>query len=117
MNYEEKDITIKYADRFLREFKRLSKKYRSLPLDFKEFKKELKKVPTQGASLGKNLHKVRLAITSKGGGKSGGARIITYVLLKYNEGVVRFLTIYDKSECSTLTDKELIALLRENGLV
>lgn len=73
--------------------------------------------PTQGVSLGHNLHKVCLAITSKGKGKSGGARVITQVIINLSStGLVRFVTIYDKSERSTITDKELVALLKENGL-
>lgn len=117
MSCEEKDITINYLFDFKREFKRLAKKYRSLPFDLNEFKKSIRKAPTQGTSLGKNLHKVRLAISSKGGGKSGGARVITHVILSYNEGVVNLLAIYDKSECSSLSDKELETLLKKNGLI
>lgn len=116
MNCEEKAITIKYLPKFVREFKRLAKKYRSLPFDFDELKKSIKENPMQGKSLGKSLHKVRLAITSKGGGKSGGARIITHVVTTYEEGTVNFITIYDKSELDSISDKELIALLKENGL-
>jgi mRNA-degrading endonuclease RelE of RelBE toxin-antitoxin system len=50
-----------------------------------------------------------LAIASKGKGKSGGARIITYV---YVDGkIVYLLSIYDKSEQSYITDKKLKALI------
>jgi len=117
MSCGEKAITIKYLSDFEREFKRLAKKYRSLPLDLKELKKSIRENPTQGANLGKDLHKVRLAISSKGGGKSGGARVITHVVLSYSEGVVSFLAIYDKSECSSLSDKELVTLMKKNGLI
>ena len=37
----------------------------------------LEKVPTTGISLGNNCYKIRIAIASKGEGKSGGARILT----------------------------------------
>lgn len=117
MRCEEKAITFDYTPRFIREAKRLAKKYHSLQLDFEELKASIKQNPTQGASLGHNLHKVRLAITSKGGGKSGGARVITQVVISISAGLVRFVTIYDKSERSSISDKELVALLKESGLI
>lgn len=116
MNYEEKDITIEYMPQFRRDLKRLAKKYRSLPLDLKELKLALRENPLLGADLGDNLHKVRLAITSKGKGKSGGARVITHVLLSVENGLIRLLTIYDKSERSNITDKELRALMKACGI-
>lgn len=65
--------------------------------------------PTQGTSLGRNCYKIRLSIASKGKGKSGGARIITNIVIA-NE-TVYLLSIYDKSDKENLTDKELIELL------
>lgn len=117
MNCEEKAITIEYSHRFRREFKRLAKKFRSLALDLDSLKTSLRKNPTQGASLGNNLHKVRMAIESKGGGKSGGARVITHVVIDYEDGKLTFLTIYDKSEHSSISDKELTELMQECGLL
>ncbi|MDO4819359.1 MAG: hypothetical protein Q3994_03160 [Prevotella sp.] len=34
----------------------------------------------QGNNLGNGVYKVRIAIASKGGGKSGGGRIVTYTV-------------------------------------
>ena len=65
--------------------------------------------PIQGTSLGRNCYKIRLSIASKGKGKSGGARIITNIVIA-NE-TVYLLSIYDKSDKENLTDKELIELL------
>ena len=48
---------------------------------------------------------VRLAIASKGKGKSGGARVITY--LKIIETTVYLASIFDRSDKSTITEKEL----------
>ena len=71
-----------------------------------------------GTQLGHHLHEVRFAITSKGKGKSGGARVITHVLLyAINEADVTLLIIYDKTDQATITDKELKALLCKNGLI
>lgn len=58
---------------------------------------------------------MRLAITSKGKGKSGGARVITYtVILTEIDSEIKLLTIYDKSERENLTDKELQDILKQN---
>ena len=67
--------------------------------------KALWKTPKQGIALGNNFYKIRLAITSKGKGKSGGARVITYV--KVTATTVFLAAIYDKSQKSSITDKEL----------
>lgn len=49
-----------------------------------------------------------MAITSKGRGKSGGARIITYtVVISENSGNVYLLSIYDKSDFSTVDIAEI----------
>mgnify|MGYP000541913016 CR=1 FL=1 len=72
------DIT--YSPRFARELKKLSKHYKSLKLDYANLLESLKANPEQGVSLGNNLRKVRMAITSKNKGKSGGARVITYTV-------------------------------------
>ncbi len=54
---------------------------------------------------------MRLAITAKGKGKSGGARIITCVIKV--EETVFLVTAYDKSEKENVTDKELKELVKE----
>ena len=59
--------------------------------------------------LSNNCFKIRIAIKSKGKGKSGGARIITHVVIE--EEKVYLLSIYDKSEQISVTDKELRKLL------
>jgi len=68
------------ANSFDRELKSLAKKYHSIKEDVKTFSDSLKESPIQGKPLGKDCYKIRMAITSKGKGKSGGARIITCVL-------------------------------------
>ena len=62
-----------------------------------------------GTSIGNGCYKIRLSVASKGGGKSGGSRVITHVQLT-NERIY-LLSIYDKSEKDTLTDKEIKGLL------
>ncbi|MFN0049487.1 MAG: type II toxin-antitoxin system RelE/ParE family toxin [Cytophagales bacterium] len=58
-----------------------------------------------GIYLGKNCDKLRISIATKGKGKSGGARVITYV--KIVENTVYLLSIYDKSEKENLLNGEL----------
>ena len=102
---------------FDRTFKRLAKKYRSIRKDYQKLLDELAKNPYQEADLGHGLRKVRMAISAKGKGKSGGARVITLILAySEEESEIGLLYIYDKSEQESLTDKELSDILRENGL-
>lgn len=85
--------------------------------DFANLLESLKENPEQGADLGKGLHKVRMAISSKGKGKSGGARVITLTaLISKTDADIILLTIYDKSECENLTDKELEDIIKKSGL-
>ena len=90
---------------FDKQAKRLSKKYPSLKNDLSELLTVLSDNPNYGAALGNNFYKIRLSITSKGKGKSGGARVITY--LKITDNTVYLTSIFDKSEKSTITDNEL----------
>ena len=97
------------SDEFIRQFKRLAKKYSSLLKDYDIFKEELRKNPFQGNDLGNGVRKVRMSITSKGKGKSGGARVITLNVTQLEDDTIEItlLTIYDKSEISNVTDKSI----------
>lgn len=102
---------------FEREVKRLSKRYASLKEDLKELRNELEQNPLSGTDLGGGLRKIRMRITSKGKGKSGGARVITFtVIVAVDETEINLLYIYDKAERSNISSKELEELLRKNGL-
>ena len=96
---------------FDRQMKRLARKFPSLKAEYANLIKELEVNPLQGASMGNNCFKIRLAIASKSRGKSGGARVITHFYVE-NETVF-LLAIYDKSEKTDISDRELIELLRE----
>jgi len=99
------------SDNFKKEAKRLSKKYRSLKAELEALGQELSEKPTLGTPLGHDVYKVRLAVASKGKGKSGGARVITYVRL--DEETVLLLSIYNKGEKDSISDKEIQELLGE----
>jgi mRNA-degrading endonuclease RelE of RelBE toxin-antitoxin system len=88
---------------FDKQLKRLVKKYPSLKIEYEELLDILEINPETGTPLGNNCFKIRLAIASKGKGKSGGARVITNVIVI--EETVYLLSIFDKSE------KELLEVL------
>lgn len=98
---------------FEKEFKRLSKKYPSLKSDLTNLVSELENNPFQGSALGKGFYKIRLKISSKTGGKSGGARVISFV--KIIQDTVYLALIYDKSERSSINDKDLKYLAAQIG--
>lgn len=121
------NVTLHLHDEFKRQFRRLSKKYRSLTDDLEDFQKELKKNPLQGSDLGGGVRKIRMAIASKGKGKSGGARVLTLNVLVIDQTKayitpsdevditkidntsdetidVTLLTIYDKNEIDNVSD-------------
>jgi len=93
------------------QLKRLVKKYPSLKREIEELGNDLSENPVQGTALGKNCYKIRLAISSKRKGKSGGARVITHVHV--SESNVYMLSIYDKSEKADLEKDELDGLLNK----
>ena len=102
------DYKIKTAKSFDKEIKRLGKRYASIADDYAKLLLEISANPHLGTDLGGGLRKIRMAITSKGKGKSGGARVI--------ESEINLLYIYDKAERSSISKKEIEELLRLNGL-
>lgn len=106
MNYK-----VETLENFRKEAKRLIKKYPSLKKELGNLGVVLSANPKSGTSLGHNCYKIRIAIASKGKGKSGGARIITHVYL--SNSTVYLLSIFDKSEKDNISDKEIISLLND----
>jgi len=104
------------VEAFTREVKRLSKRYRSLQSDLINLRDELQKNPALGIDLGGGLRKIRMAIASKGRGKSGGARVVTFTILtKVDETTVNLLYIYDKAERESISTSELQQILKKRG--
>ena len=87
------------------------KKYPSLKAELLQLSEQIAENPGMGIALGKNCFKIRLAIKSKGKGKSGGARVITYVIA--NDQEVALLSIYDKSTKNDLEPGEIDLLLSD----
>ncbi|WP_394993770.1 type II toxin-antitoxin system RelE/ParE family toxin [Emticicia sp.] len=95
---------------FQRQAKRLIKKFPSLKNELLNLIESLKEQPQQGTPLGDECFKIRISIASKNKGKSGGARVITCIYVADSE--LYLLSIYDKSEQSSLNDKELKELIK-----
>jgi len=106
-------VEIITTDNFRRGAKRLIKKYTSLKNDLLELYEQLFLNHRIGTPLGLNCYKIRLAIKSKGKGKSGGARIITHLLIKPEAETVYLMAIYDKSEFDSISEADLKRLIKE----
>ena len=114
-------VTVRITKSFSAAVKPLLKKYHSLSKDLINLEKELTATPRLGTSLGKNIYKIWLKISSKGKGKSGGARVISFIettLIGVTERIsdeeitVNLVTIYDKADVGNISDKELKELLK-----
>jgi mRNA-degrading endonuclease RelE of RelBE toxin-antitoxin system len=114
-------VTVSITKSFKIAAKPLLKKYPSLAGDLLTLEKELLLTPRLGTPLGNDAYKIRLKITSKGKGKSGGARVISLVettiigIAEVNtedEIAVNLLSIYDKADVGNISDKELKELIK-----
>ncbi len=107
------DFVILTTETFNKSVKRLFKKYPSFIKDLQALKLQLLKNPADGTPLGKDCFKIRMNISSKNKGKSGGARVITYV--KVTDQRITLLDVYDKADKASVTEKELAALIKKAG--
>jgi mRNA-degrading endonuclease RelE of RelBE toxin-antitoxin system len=105
MPYSVKTISV-----FEKQYKRLHRKYPSVKSEILALIHKLQINPHTGTSLGNHCYKIRVAIKSKAKGKSGGARLITHVVI--SDETVYLLSIYDKSEKADLSSNELASLLK-----
>lgn len=108
-------VSINFLPEFFRQAKSLRKKYASFERDFQLLLDQLEENPFLGTSLGKGVRKVRMAVASKGKGKSGGVRILTYSINKTtdDEVTITLLSVYDKSKISNVTDEYISLLVNE----
>ncbi|SFG61831.1 type II toxin-antitoxin system RelE family toxin [Pedobacter insulae] len=110
MNYK-----IKVLPNFIREVKKIAKKHSGFKRDLSALISELETNPTLGTPLGQNFYKIRLSISGTNKGKSGGVRVITYVILE--KETVLLSEIYLKSVIDTVNIKILIERLADEGLI
>lgn len=103
------------TNNFSNEVKKFLKKYKSLKSELRKLNNQLLENPRLGKPIGKNSYKVRLAVKSKGKGKSGGLRIITHLDINVHidelTNTVFLLSVYDKSETDSISKNELARLL------
>ena len=112
------NFDIRVSTYFEHEAKRLAKHYPSFKNDFDEFLKSLKEDPYQGDDLGNGVRKVRMHIASKGKGKSGGARVITFnFLVDEQNREINLLLLYDKQKADNFNPAALNVALKELGLI
>jgi mRNA-degrading endonuclease RelE of RelBE toxin-antitoxin system len=103
--------SVELSSNFKKEAKRLIKKYPSLKKELSVLFSELEENPTFGIPLGNDVFKIRLAIASKNKGKSGGARVLSFV--KVTKTSVLLFSIYSKGEVDSLSDKEIKELIKD----
>lgn len=110
-------VEVVISDNFRKEAKKYLKKFPSLKNELVELSDSLLLNPKQGVKLTETTFKIRLASKSKGKGKSGGFRVITYLVetieSEDEQVVVTLLSIYDKSETNTLKDSDISSLIEE----
>ena len=106
MNFE--IITTADVDRAI---KRLSKKYKGFDEDIKAFREDLKANPHQGVEIAPHIRKVRMAITAKGKGKAGGARVITFDALVSEQGGKRPVLVIQNDKGNTHSPTLIVATI------
>ena len=102
---------VRFSSEFQRAFKDLKKRYRSLPDDFSRLLLSLRDNPLQGVELRDGMRKIRMVISSKGKGKSGGGRVI--IRLTIEDTCLSFLYIYDKSDMENISEVYLDDIIIE----
>ena len=109
------NVKIDFLPEFMRLAKPLWKKYASFEKDYLLLLDELRSNPFVGTQLGGGIRKVRMTISSKGKGKSGGARVLTYSVNKESDDEIKvtLLSIYDKSKISNVSDDYISSLIKE----
>ena len=103
-------MKIRISEDFKVAYKRLKKRHKSLEEDFERLLGTLLQNPMQGVEIEDGVRKIRLAITSKGRGKSGGARVI--IRVRFTADELQLLYIYDKSDYENISDSFLRDVLK-----
>jgi len=96
---------------FVRDVKKLKKKYKNILSDLEEFKNILLETPNIGYSLGHGIYKVRVKNSNKNQGKSGGYRVITCFIDKND--TIYLVKMYDKGEIESIKTSKLLEIIEE----
>lgn len=103
-------MKIRMSDDFKIAYKRLKKRHRSLEADFEHLLVSLLENPEQGVELIDGVRKIRMSITSKRRGRSGGARVI--IRARIIEDELQLIYIYDKADYENISDTFLHDILK-----
>jgi len=106
--------TVVEQELYKKAIKKLSKTYRNIDLDIKDFLKSINTKEDLGIELKSNVFKVRVANSDKNKGKSAGYRLISYLSIVESE--LHLLYIYDKSKLVNVTEKEVDELVTKQIL-
>ena len=109
------NLNILSLDNFLKEVKKLHKRYKSISKDLKLFREELKDNPRSGIDLENNCYKIRLSNSSVPTGKSGGFRVVYYFVDVDN--TIFLIHIYSKSDTVNISENKILEILRTTGLI
>ena len=102
-------------NQFKKDVKSLLKRYKNIKNDLKTLNKSLQSNPKEGINLFSNVYKIRIQNSSINKGKSAGFRVIYYYI--DNQNNIYLLTIYSKSDLSNISDKKILQILKNEGLL
>ena len=103
------DIKVIKQPLFQKAVKKLAKSYKNIDFDIDNFLDSISSKNDLGIELKSNIFKVRIKNSDKNRGKSGGYRLISYLIISDNE--LHLLYIYDKSKLVNLTEKEIDSII------
>jgi len=103
------------TETFKAQVRALQKRYPRIRQDLKDLSKRLKQNPKSGKALGRGVYKLRVRSSDISKGKRSGYRVINFVTDELEK--VRLLTIYIKPKKATITDTEILSILRKEGLI
>ena len=102
---------VELSPNFVKEAKRLTKKFPSLKSELAQLFTTLEENPTFGTPLGNDIFKIRLSVASKNRGKSGGVRVLSFA--KVTQTDVLLFSIYSKGDVDHITDRRIKQLVRD----
>ena len=106
---------VRFTSHFEKQIKRIAKKHKAIVADLLILIEELEKNPATGVDLGGNFHKIRVSITGTNKGKSGGARVITFIV--FLSETVYLTEVYLKNESYTADTTIISQRLKKEGII
>jgi mRNA-degrading endonuclease RelE of RelBE toxin-antitoxin system len=99
---------------FKKQLKKIYKRQRSIKQDVQQLIESLEQNPFQGTTITESVYKIRMSVSSSGKGKSGGVRIITYLMLREQE--LYLISIYNKSKQDSISKDMIVQILKKLDL-